>query len=43
MGDQIGWKIDRGLIDLSDVPLLADDGNPCLAMEYTVSPEYDYC
>ena len=43
MGDQLGWNIDRGLIDISYVPLLADDGNPCLAMEYTVSPEYDYC
>jgi len=43
MGDQLGWNIDRGLIDISYVPLLADDGNPCLAIEYAVSPEYDYC
>lgn len=27
MGDQLGWNIDRGLIDISYVPLLADDGN----------------
>lgn len=41
-GDNIGWNIDNGYIDIVFSSQLADDGRPCLAMDYLVGPRYDY-
>lgn len=41
-GDDLGWNYDRGLIDLTFSSQLTDDGRPCLVMNFTVAPKYDY-
>lgn len=41
--DDLGWNLYRdGLIDTSFSPAVADDGRPCLVLEYSVSPRYEY-
>lgn len=42
LGDDLGWNIDDGLIDISFSSQLADNGTPCLAMDYRIAPRYDY-
>lgn len=42
IGDDIGWNIDRGYINLKFSSQLADDGTPCLVLSYGVGPRYDY-
>jgi len=42
IGDDIGWNIDRGYIELNFSSQLTDDGNPCLIIDYQVTPRYDY-
>lgn len=39
MGDQIGWHIDRGYIDLQFGADLKDD-KPCIYVDYNLMPEY---
>ena len=43
IGEDLGWNIftDR-LIDISFSSQLADDGTPCLVMDYGVAPRNDY-
>jgi hypothetical protein len=41
-GDQLGWNIVDGLIDLCFSSHLADDGTPCLVIDYQNAPRYDY-
>lgn len=42
LGDELGWNVDSGYIDLSFSSQLASDGTPCLAIDYSVAPRYDY-
>ncbi len=42
IGDEIGWNIDQGYIDLSFSSQLADDGTPCIVIEYHIAPRYDF-
>ena len=42
VGDDLGWNIDRGYIDLAFSSQLADDGTPCLVIDYELAPRYDY-
>lgn len=42
IGDELGWNIDQGYIDLSFSSQLADDGTPCLVIEYHIAPRYDF-
>lgn len=42
VGDDLGWNIHDGLISLSFSSQLADDGTPCLVIDYSVAPRYDY-
>lgn len=42
IGDDLGWSIDHGYIDLSFSSQLADDGVPCLVIDYHISPRYEY-
>jgi hypothetical protein len=42
VGEDLGWNIDRGYIDLSFSSQLADDGTPCLVIDYILAPRYDY-
>ena len=42
IGDDIGWNIDRGYIELNFSSQLTDDGNPCLVIDYQLAPRYEY-
>ena len=42
IGEDLGWNVDRGLIDLRFSAQVADDGNPCLVLEFEVAPSYKY-
>lgn len=42
LGDSLGWNIDKGYIDLNFSSQLTTDGTPCLVLDYTVVPEYEY-
>lgn len=42
IGDDLGWNIDSGYLDLRFSSQIATDGTPCLVLEYGVAPRYDY-
>lgn len=42
LGDMLGWNIDKGYIDLNFSSQLTTDGTPCLVLDYTAVPEYEY-
>ena len=42
IGDDLGWHIDHGYIELSFSSQLADEGTPCLVIDYRVAPRYEY-
>lgn len=42
IGDDLGWNIDRGYIELNLSAQLAEDDTPCLVLDYHIAPEYDY-
>ena len=42
LGDQMGWNLSKGYMDLSFSSQLADDGTPCAVIVYGISPVYDY-
>ncbi len=42
MGDDLGWNIDEGLIKLRFSSHLAEDGTPCLVLDYQLAPRYDF-
>lgn len=42
IGDDIGWNVDKGLIDIDFGSRIADDGTPCIVINYSVAPKYGY-
>ncbi len=43
VGDELGWSYHKdGLIEFDLNAQLADDGTPCLVVDYRVAPHYDY-
>ena len=42
MGYELGWNIDDGTIEIEPSSQLADDGTPCLVIDYNVQPKYNY-
>lgn len=40
VGDQLGWDIDYGFIELSFSTQLAEDDTPCIVVDYLVAPKY---
>ena len=42
MGYDLGWNIDDGTIEIEPSSQLADDGTPCLVIDYSISPKYNY-
>lgn len=43
MGNKLGWSSDSGrLIDIYYSSQLAADGTPCLSIDYSIAPKYDY-
>lgn len=42
IGNDLGWKLDDGQIEIDFSSQLAEDGTPCLVMLYNVAPKYDF-
>lgn len=42
LGEDLGWNIDDGYIDLHFSSQLATDGTPCLVIDYGYGPRYDF-
>lgn len=42
LGDDLGWRVDKGYIDVDFSSHLSDDGVPCLAINYSLAPQYNY-
>ena len=42
VSDEIGWKVEDGNIELAVSAQVADDGRPCLVMDFLRAPEYGY-
>lgn len=42
LGDDLGWNMDDGLLELDFSTQLSDDGRPCIVINYTPAPKYDY-
>lgn len=42
IGDDLGWNIDKGYIDLEFSSHLDANNTPCLVIDYRVAPVYDY-
>lgn len=42
MGSYLGWNISRGLVTFAFSSQLADDGTPCLVLDFDISPGYTY-
>ncbi len=40
--DDLGWNLDKGLIEVQFSSHLSDDGTPCIVLDYLVAPRYDY-
>lgn len=42
IGDDIGWNVDRGFIDISFGTQLTSEDKPCIVIDYTCEPRYGY-
>ncbi len=42
IGDDLGWNIDDGFVDLYFSSQIAEDGRPCLVINYRIAPRYDF-
>ena len=41
-GYQMGWRVDRGLLDFHYSSMISDDGEPCLTVDFNIMPDYGY-
>lgn len=41
-GEDIGWSVNEGLIDISFSAHVTDDDRPCLVLDYLTPPKYGY-
>lgn len=42
IGDDLGWNVDDGYLDIIISSRIAEDGTPCLTLDYAIGPRYDY-
>lgn len=42
LSDELGWNIDDGLMEIDFSSQLADDGTPCVVIDYHLAPKYDF-
>lgn len=42
LGDDLGWNMDDGLLELDFSTQLSDDDRPCIVINYSPAPKYDY-
>lgn len=40
LGDEMGWDLDNGLVDVSFSSGLTEEGEPCLVLNYSVTPRF---
>lgn len=40
LGDEMGWAIDDGLIEVSFSTQLTENDEPCLVLNYNVTPKF---
>ena len=41
-GELVGWNINSGLIEPTFSTCLTDDNQPCVVIDFLVSPRYDF-
>lgn len=42
IGNDMGWNVDNGLIELNFSSQIASNGKPCLVVSFMVEPRYDF-
>lgn len=42
VSDYLGWNLTDGLLDIDFGSRIADDGTPCITLDYRIAPRYDY-
>lgn len=42
VGNYLGWNAEKSLVDMCFSSQLATDGTPCIVLDFTVAPVYDY-
>lgn len=42
IGDELGWNLDGGLVDVDFSSQITDTGRPCIVIKYTVAPKREY-
>jgi hypothetical protein len=42
VGDELGWNIDGGKIDIYFSSQIAEDGRPCIVIDFDTPPRYGY-
>ena len=42
LGDDLGWRVESGLIEIEFSAQVASDGRPCLVLDYNIAPKHDY-
>lgn len=42
LGDELGWRVDTGLIEIDFTSKIADNGKPCIVLDYINAPYYGF-
>ncbi len=42
VGDSVGWRIDKGKIDVRYSAQLTEDNEPCIVLDHLMPPEYGF-
>lgn len=42
LGDELGWCVDKGLIEIDFTSKIADNGKPCIVLDYINAPHYGF-
>lgn len=42
LGGELGWNLEDGLVEPSFSSQIAEDGTPCIVLDYNVAPRYNY-
>lgn len=42
VGDELGWNIDDGMLEIFITAVKDERGRPCLVLDYNIAPKYDF-
>lgn len=42
LGDELGWNIDNGKVEIGKTARITEDGQACIVLQYNIAPKYDY-